>query len=555
MKKNENLNQNQSVGIEPVAQKEEQGSLETNQVQEKQQDQQPDNEFIVKLTKGWKFCHTRNSEAYAIMDIDGHQEIWPILGKEFNLLFLKRYYELTGSVPKQEEKKQIIGLLEAKALFDFPQKDIHLRYARLDDAIYVDLCNSEWAQVKITKDSWDIISAKDSPIYFRRRSGMLPLLNPVRNGSLDILDEFINVNAYGKILIKAFLLSAINPKGPFPILILQGQQGTAKSTLTRLLKSLIDPSESPPRELPKSERDFAIEADGSWLLAYDNLSVITPSNSDFMCRISTGGGFAKRRLYTDDQQRLFLFKRPLAVNGIPDLVVRSDLADRSLLVRLETISKEQRKPEKDIMARWSAQYPLILGALYDVVSFALKNEGNVEAKELPRMADFFMWILAAEEALGWEKGSFLKAYNINQEIQNEVLLEDDPVTPFLLMFMKDKLKWNGTPSSLLQILNLMESKIYKRGKGWPKGPNALSYRLRIMVSALKSKGIDIKWARSAQRNILIEKINIVPIDQELLSSYKVSTANIGEAFNAKSADEYIVPLKAEQEAPRVQGAI
>src|SRR5437868_13535290 len=95
-------------------------------------------------------------------------------------------------------------------------------------------------------------------------------------------------------------IAAFRPTGPYPILMLQGEQGTAKSTTTRILRSLIDPNVSPLRTVPRNERDLMIAATNSWAQCFDNLSHIPLWFADALCRLATGGGFATRKLRTDE---------------------------------------------------------------------------------------------------------------------------------------------------------------------------------------------------------------------------------------------------------------
>jgi len=183
----------------------------------------------------------------------------------------------------------------------------------------------------------------------------------------------------------------------------------------RVLVSLVDPAVVPLRAPPREERDLAVAASGSWCLAFDNLSYLPGWLSDALCRLSTGGGFGTRTLYTDDQETLFDFKRPVILNGINQVGLRGDLQERSLIVQLPPIFSAGRRREREFWAHFEATRPQILGALFDAVSGALRSVDNVSLEESPRMADFAAWVTAAEGALGWETGAFMAAYAENRE--------------------------------------------------------------------------------------------------------------------------------------------
>jgi hypothetical protein len=294
-----------------------------------------------------------------------------------------------------------------------------VRLAQENSAIYLDLANDSRQAVEITPEGWKIV--ENPPVYFRRIAGMKSLPKPEPGGSIRDLKRFINVDSDEPwILIVTFLMGALNPKGPFPILLLQGEQGSAKSTTARILKNLIDPSSSPLKSLPKSEKDFIISARNNWLIVYDNISGMSRETSDMLCRLSTGGGLSTRALYTNDEEKIFEVQRPAILNGIENMINRADLTDRSLLVNLPRIPDEKRKLESDLWFEFDQAKAKILGALLDAVSHAMANLDKVELKSLPRMADFARWIIAGEKKLPWQPGKFSEVYETNR---NESMLE------------------------------------------------------------------------------------------------------------------------------------
>jgi hypothetical protein len=87
--------------------------------------------------------------------------------------------------------------------------------------------------------------------------------------------------------------------GPYPLLAISGEQGSAKTVLSKLLKALIDPNAAPERALSREERELMIAANNGYVFAFDNLSGLPSWLSDALCRLATGGSFAVRQLYTD----------------------------------------------------------------------------------------------------------------------------------------------------------------------------------------------------------------------------------------------------------------
>src|SRR5262245_64837822 len=124
-----------------------------------------------------------------------------------------------------------------------------------------------------------------------------------------------------------------------------GEHGSAKTTFCKILRALIDPNTASMRALPREDRDAFIAANNGHVLAFDNVSGLPAWISDTLCRLATGGGFAVRQLYSDQDEVLFDAARPVMLNGIEDIVTRPDLADRAVFLSLEPIPEERRRPE------------------------------------------------------------------------------------------------------------------------------------------------------------------------------------------------------------------
>jgi len=251
----------------------------------------------------------------------------------------------------------------------------------------------------------------------------------VAGGNIESLRSLVNVRGrVDWILLLAWLTAAMRPSGPYPVLVLHGEQGSAKSTLARLLRALIDPNTAPLRSEPKEPRDLMIAATNSWCMALDNISHLPVWLSDAVCRLSTGGGFATRTLYENDEETIFDAQRPIILNGIEELATRGDLLDRAIILYLPKIEEAERREEKRFWAEFESARPLVLGGFLDAVSLALRNVDQVRLPRLPRMADFAEFATAAEGEMGWPSASFMEAYDDNRDNANEAALEASPVT-------------------------------------------------------------------------------------------------------------------------------
>jgi len=229
-------------------------------------------------------------------------------------------------------------------------------------------------------------------------------------------------------------------------------------------------------------------------LAYDNLSGLPEWLSDGLCRLATGGGFATRKLYADDDEAIFDFCRPVMLNGIDELLTRPDLADRALRVTLPSIADEDRRTAAAVLAEYDAARPRILGALCDAVSGAIRGLPAAERRvtKPTRMADFALWASAAEDALGWREGAFLESYVHNRGELVSESLEDDLVASAVQTLLADIELWTGTASELLKRLAEISGIGERPPRNWPTGPRALSGRLRRASPLLRRIGIQWK---------------------------------------------------------------
>ncbi len=282
---------------------------------------------------------------------------------------------------------------------------------------------------------------------------MLPLPTPTRGGSLDLLRQYVNVGSDDDFrLLVAWLVASLRPVGPYPLLILQGEQGSAKSTTSRILRCVIDPNDTPLRPQPRSERDLMIAARASWLIALDNLSGVAPWFSDALCRLVTGAGFSTRALYSDDEEVFFKAMRPILLNGIDEVADRPDLLDRAVQLHLPPIPEDKRREEATLWERFNAHLGSIFGVLLDAYAGALRKFPDVHLERMPRMADFARFGEALGRALDWGEGTFLRVYAINSERIRDLAADASPVVRAIRTFMATSDEWLGTTSDLLREL-------------------------------------------------------------------------------------------------------
>jgi hypothetical protein len=197
------------------------------------------------------------------------------------------FFDTTQGAPNSEAMQAAINVIEAKAFFKAGKCQVHLRVAGQNDKLYLDLGDEAWRAIEIDTTGWEIVD--EPPVRFRRTPGMLALPEPEVDGTVDLLRPFLNVQSDDDfVLVIAWLLAALRNRGPYPVLGLAGEQGSAKSTFCQILRALVDPNTTPLRTLPRDDRDLFIAANNGHVIAFDNVSGLVAWISDTLCRLASG---------------------------------------------------------------------------------------------------------------------------------------------------------------------------------------------------------------------------------------------------------------------------
>ena len=456
--------------------------------------------------------HTPDATAFATIPVGDHLENWPVRSKGFRRWLAREFFTKEKSAANSDAMQSALNVIEARAHFDGVEREVYVRVGACNGRLYLDLADRRWRAVEISTDGWRIIDR--APVAFRRPAGMRTLPDPIAGGSINDLRPFLNINDDKDdgsfVLAVCFTLAALRERGPYPALCLAGEHGAAKSTFTAVLRRLIDPNSAPLRALPREDRDLFIAANNAHLLAFDNVSHLPDWISDTLCRLATGGGFATRQLYSDQDEALFDAMRPVILNGIEDVVVRPDLADRSLFLNLQNIADDKRKEEGEFWSEFDAAHPRILGALLDGVACGLRQLPTTKLAKMPRMADFAKWSAACETKY-WKAGTFAQAYGQNRADAVSAVIEADVVAACVQTFMAERpdlkqqkqssllsvdvTQWTGTAADLLGALKMAVGEEKAKQKEWPSTPRALSSRLRRAAGTLRKVGVEITFDR------------------------------------------------------------
>ena len=403
----------------------------------------------------------------------------------------------TGNIQSNMSLQALFRAICAECLLHGDTLDPKLRINGDMHDIWIDMCSAGGNVIHVTRDGWTIENC--APCKFLRGRGGLPL--PVPDGGDDLfelLSPFIHTRTSDDLLlIVSWLIGTLNPKGPYPVLIVTGEQGSAKSTTMKVLQELIDPHTKGLRSPFKSERDLAAAVWNSYVLAFDNMSYLKGELSDALCGISTGTrSLGGRRLYSDKDEAGFLVARPIMLNGIPDFVERGDLLDRAIQLDLPRLSSY--RADNAFWSEFRSAQPRILGALLDLVSRAMRYYDTVDNKGLPRMSNFCQWVMAA---LNGRREEFLEVFTKNRSEARKGLLDYSITADAIKSLLIDKNPWYGTIKDLSSDLIM-----YKNGCAGdlPKTWQGLAAELKRIAPSLREVGIHYHdngraWVRGAER--------------------------------------------------------
>jgi hypothetical protein len=465
---------------------------------------------LILQEKNMELFHDQHNEPYIKLLTKNRVEVWPCKSKKLETLIAMKFWDEYQSALGGEAIKNVLAILQAKACFEGKEYELHNRVAwDKEGNLWYDLTNEEGQAVLISAGKWKVVTAP--PTLFKRYNHQKTQMMPLSGGDVRELLNYVNVtNKQHELLLAVFIVSAFIPDIPHVIPIIYGAQGSAKSTLSKLLRKLCDPSQLEVVSLPRFQ-DMPQTLSHHWFMFFDNVSFISEEMSDLFCKAVTGSGFTKRELYSNDDDVIYSFKRVIGINGINLVAMRPDLLERSILLELERIPEEKRKQEKEVLADFDLALPSILGGIFDALAKAMVIYPTVKLEKLPRMADFAVWGYAIAEALEYGGEAFLEAYKANINTQNEEVLSQDPVGAAVVIFMEDYTRWEGTVTALYKYLNeIAWSKLSidtLKDPSWPKAANHLSKRINILEVVLSASGIKLQKSKGdAQRLISFEKI-------------------------------------------------
>ncbi len=389
---------------------------------------------------------------------------------------------------------------------------VFTRVGQNEDAIFYDLLNGGNELIKIDKTSVSVVLKKNvKDMFFYRDSFLKEQQIPLAStyGLLDFVNDFFNISHEQDILFVVYICAAFVPNISHPILIVEGEKGSGKTTLMKKLLDIINPVCKDVFVLPRNNDNLITVLGNNYFSVFDNVGTLSDEFSNTFCQASTGGTLVKRKLYSDNTELCVNIKRLVALNGINLEISQSDLLDRAILIRLERISEINRCSDKAIDTKFNGCLPSILASIFSILSRALSLYPNIILEEHPRMADFCDYGYAIAEALGEGYGiKFIEQYMKNIKFTTESAIEENPLLECIKYIVDTEGYWHGKASELLLKLKGLLPKVYigrNIPDSFPKSANALTRKLNVYQHELKNMGIKITTGRSKERFVTISK--------------------------------------------------
>lgn len=447
--------------------------------------------------------HDDRQDPYARVKGEGRSIIMPVQGRQFRRWMTGQFFDDTGTAPGSDAITGALNVVEAKACRKGKEYKLHNRIAGHEGAFWYDL--GDGIAVKIDEKTWEVV--KNPPVLFKNYkhqkahslAQILPYqdcckckMEQCKSNHVKRILEFVNLtDDKDRLLFVVYLISCFIPDIPHPIPVLHGDKGSAKSTVFKMLKEIIDPSVLRILTFPKDNQELVQKLDHHHFAPFDNVTNLSEWQSDALCRACTGEGFSKREHYSNDEDVLFDYQRCIGLNGVNIVASKADLLDRAILLKLDRIPKDRRKPEDVLWKMFNETKSEILAGVFTILARATAIKSTIVLTELPRMADFMVWGCAISDALGDGWKAFYDAYSANIQSQNKEAIEASPVGELILRFMEDKQSWKGRASELLTELEnkAIEHKINIKAKSFPKAANTLTRRINEIKTNLSDEGI------------------------------------------------------------------
>ncbi|MBQ8903584.1 MAG: hypothetical protein IJY73_04735 [Oscillospiraceae bacterium] len=349
------------------------------------------------------------------------------------------------------------------------------------------LCDIQRNCIKVTPNGWKIVTSPENKFIITSENQQQIKPRKTDENLLSLLDKYINTDKDSKILFIAWLVQAFC-EGNHSALLIMADRGSGKSTLTKMIRKILDPSRTNSVVFPNKTDNLLTTLSNSYLVAFDNVAEIYKEASDVLCSAITGISYTKREFFTTNSMATFDLHNTVVMNGIDITPAEPDFAQRCLLLKLNKISSKKRKTDSDILTNFNKDLPYILGAIFNTLTKAMNIINNLKPIELPRMAESYLDMLAIATALGINEDEFRRIY-----VNNIATLDKARSNSDLVMAVKDymnSISGKSIEGTVTKIYNtIRNATTYK--SALPNSASHFSRKLRSEYATFSAVGLTV----------------------------------------------------------------
>lgn len=388
----------------------------------------------------------------------------------------------------------------------------HRLTGSFDRKILYSLGDKQRQSVLITSKGWKLVpNTTVKKVKFLHTSVDLPQVMPVTGGDyLNLLRPYINLPDDDFKLLAVCIAQFFSRKSSHFALIISSDKGTGKSTLTKVVQKLIDPSKIDANVMTRREEDLKVHLAGTYLACFDNTTYLKTDESNLLCATITGSTAVKRKLYTDADQLVLSLHNVIVLNGIDIIPGKSDLIQRSLLFELQPISERDRKTDDEFWKGFEQDMPAILGAIFDTLSKAMKILPTLQVENLCRMADAHKEMLAIAVTLGIPQEEFTRILYSNLDKLQDAYTQSNSFVELILDYMSKRPGGINAPAQ--KLFQELKDSIVGTADFFPKSPNKLSQKLNEEKDALLKAGYTVGRIKKPTANYI--QITPIPKNQQ-----------------------------------------
>lgn len=341
-------------------------------------------------------------------------EFYPVDSDEFEACIRVWYRRFSGKRDTPSAQR-IIEYIRDEAIF-FEDLEVVSPYTRiagnLRDGIEYFLADRLHKVIQVTGDSWGVSETPQHKFLSTKAFG--EQVEPVKSDKnlLDLLAPIVNLRGDDLVLFALWLTQAFSCGSHYGVM-LSAERGSGKSSLTRAISKLIDPSEVDTAIMQTKLEDFQNYLANHYLVSFDNVREIPTDYSDTLCAAITGSTVPKRQLFKDRDEVRLKLHNIVVMNGIDIFPKESDLAERFLYFKLGKIKPTEAKTDYELEQTLEENRPLILGCIFDLLSKASLLIKGLLPKKPTRMMDAYTEMLAIAKAMGLTEGEFHRIISNN----------------------------------------------------------------------------------------------------------------------------------------------